>query len=256
MTGVELIVWMQANVFPKWEIPPTQQLAWWSNAIEGHDEEIVKEAMGLHWQDRGAFTSPVLKDLLAKIHELEAKAAKPKIAGEVNEPSRSLPEIIRRAHPAWRQVENDYELILRYYRQLWWLRCKPRIEATGEEHRESLRAGYTSQMKTGCFNALASLGMSERRADGSWSHDYAAWASTLIFDREDDFEIAILALRDDAPKTLSSEIGGKMPAVNWPTVPKPAAQAPYDAIKQLAVAEHAKPDGVLVAEAKNDGVMA
>jgi hypothetical protein len=242
MTPAELIAWMQVELFPKWDGFTAEQLAAFAMAISGHDPDLVKIAMRQHWRNRGSFTSPILKDLMAIVYELEAGAIKSKAKTEEEEPSRSLPEIIRHNNPAWRKVDNDFELIIRYYRQLWWLRAKKRIDAADENRRDAVRAGYETQIKDGCFNALSAHGMCERRQDKSWSFDFAGWASTIILDRDDDFEIAMCEVRDNSPRTVQSEVGGRMPAVNWPAPPKPAATTPFQAIKALAVAEHAQTD--------------
>lgn len=113
-------------------------------------------------------------DIFERVRQREFNDAP---AQRENAKAPGLADMLRQMFPE-HSGRSDYELILRYHRQLWH-RARRSIEATLPEWRASADAGYRKQIRESCAGHLAGAGMVRPEGDGfsaDWADHFAAKA--------------------------------------------------------------------------------
>lgn len=155
----EILSWIQKAFFPKWPIPSDEQLGQWQKRLAQFPVHVVREAMPVHWEERGNFTTPELKGLVAICYEIWKREAPRRTTTQSPREKEKVIDWLKREsedRPAFGDMADD-EIVM-FHCETAWSRVK--FHAAPEVGRQFVRGLIFSH----CLNAMLEIGKSQQQA--------------------------------------------------------------------------------------------
>jgi hypothetical protein len=158
--------WMRRSFFPRWRSLGDGEISAWVDALQKVPKSVLDAAVPEHHRERGAYTSPVLKELMAKCREVYRRQRPPAVVTTNPANREKIVDWIRRESTApmlgdpFTQggPEGDRGLIERHYSHAW--RAVKSDEHATDYGRQFMRGAIYGH----CLTALMEVSTPEAEA--------------------------------------------------------------------------------------------